>query len=136
MAAMKGEPMANRSLRTAQASTAARPAATLVTDTIEQRTIALAEQLGRIVATIQAKTEGLMDRQTVHQQLTRIRDGASALMDYVGGGPLSSQTSRAPARRPKTKPARQARTQKSSPARQPRRLKTKPAPRRSSNRRR
>jgi hypothetical protein len=115
MMGTKGKRMANRSAQTAPASRADEPAAPLVTDTIEQRTVALAEQLGRIVGTIQAKTEGLMDRQTVHQQLTRIRDGASALMDYVGGGPLSSQTSRPPARRPKTSPAR-----KTKPARRAR----------------
>jgi hypothetical protein len=115
MMGTKGQRMANRSAQTAPASRADEPAAPLVTDTIEQRTVALAEQLGRIVGTIQAKTEGLMDRQTVHQQLTRIRDGASALMDYVGGGPLSSQTSRPPARRPKTSPAR-----KTKPARRAR----------------
>jgi hypothetical protein len=54
------------------------------TDTVEQRLVAFAEQLGRIVGTVQARADGWLDRRTLNDELTRIRDGAADLLSHVG----------------------------------------------------
>ena len=41
-----------------------RGSATSATDPVEQRLVAFAEQLGRIVGTVQAKADGWLDRKT------------------------------------------------------------------------
>ena len=56
-------------------------------DAIEQRIVAFAEQLGRLVGTVQAKADGLVDLPALQEQVTRIRDGAAALLSQLGGGP-------------------------------------------------
>jgi hypothetical protein len=53
-------------------------------DAIEQRVVEFAESMGRMVGTVQAKAEGWLDRDALSEQLTRIRDGASALLTHVG----------------------------------------------------
>jgi hypothetical protein len=62
---------------TAPARTAAAP------DPMEQRVVAFAEQLGRIVGTVQAKTEGWMDREALSRQVTSVRDGAAELLEQL-----------------------------------------------------
>ncbi len=52
-------------------------------DTLEQKVVAFAEQLGRVVGTVQAKTEGWMDREALNKQMASIRDGAAALLEQV-----------------------------------------------------
>ena len=52
-------------------------------DPIEQRVVAFAEQLGRMVATIQAKAEGWMDRETLNEQIADVRDGAAHLLEQL-----------------------------------------------------
>jgi hypothetical protein len=59
--------------------------AAVTASTIEQRVVALAEQLGRLVGTVQARTDGWIDREAIAQQLARIRDGATGLMGHLGG---------------------------------------------------
>ena len=53
------------------------------TDAIEQRMLAFAEQLGRIVGTVQAKAEGWMDRDALNQQIAGVRDSATDLLDQL-----------------------------------------------------
>jgi hypothetical protein len=53
---------------------------------VEQRVIAFAEQLGRIAGTVQAKAEGWMDRETLTEQIGRVRDGAAALLKQLAEG--------------------------------------------------
>ena len=53
---------------------------------LEQRVVAFAEQVGRIAGTIQAKTEGWMDRETLNKQIARVRDDAAALLQHLAGG--------------------------------------------------
>jgi len=48
--------------------------------------VALAEQLGRLIGTVQAKTDGWMDA-GLQRQVTRIRDGAAGLLVQLGAGP-------------------------------------------------
>jgi len=53
-------------------------------DAIEQRLVAFAEQLGRLVGTVQARTDGWMDGPALQEQVTRIRDGAAGLLRQLG----------------------------------------------------
>ena len=69
---------------TAESATAA--AAGPRVDSLEQRMVAFAEQLGRIVGTVQAKTEGWLDREALNAQISTIRDSASDLLAQLGGG--------------------------------------------------
>src|SRR3954469_409687 len=52
-------------------------------DPLEQRVVAFAEQLGRIVGTVQAKTEGWMDRDALNKQIAGVRDSASELLEQL-----------------------------------------------------
>jgi len=75
-------------------------------DAIEQRVVALAEQLGRWVGTVQTKADGWMDVPALQEEVKRIRDGAAALLGQIGtavkAGARSAKATEA-ARR--TKPA-------------------------------
>jgi len=53
-------------------------------DGLEQQVIAYAEQLGRLVGTVQAKAEGWLDTERLNEQITRVRDGATALLERLG----------------------------------------------------
>ena len=54
-------------------------------EAMEQRVMAFAEQLGRIVGTVQAKAEGWMDRDALRKQLAEVRDGAADLLNQLAG---------------------------------------------------
>jgi len=77
---------------------------TSAADAIEQRVVALAEQLGRLVGSVQARTDGMLDRQAMNEQLTRIRDGATGLLGQLGVPALAPRR-RAPKRKAKAKSA-------------------------------
>ena len=49
----------------------------------EQKVVALAEQMGRLIGTVQARAEGWLDPQNMRDQLTRIQDGASDLLAHL-----------------------------------------------------
>ena len=72
----------NGTAKAAQSGTAA--ASNSTAETMEQQVIAFAEQLGRVVGTVQAKAEGWLDRDALKEQLSHIRDGASALLEQLG----------------------------------------------------
>jgi hypothetical protein len=72
-------------------------------DPIEQRVVAFAEQLGTLVGTVQAKTQGWLDPEAMGKELTRIRDGASQLLDQLS--PKALKAKKAPAKRKATKPS-------------------------------
>jgi hypothetical protein len=55
-------------------------------DSMENRMLAFAEQLGRIVGTVQAKAEGWLDREALSAQISTVRDSASELLSQLGGG--------------------------------------------------
>ena len=61
-------------------------------DPIEQRLVAFAEQLGRMVGTIQAKAEGWMDRETLNQQIVSVRDGAAHLLEQLADATKATKT--------------------------------------------
>lgn len=52
-------------------------------DGLEERVLAFAEQLGRIAGTVQARTAGLMDNDTLKRELARVRDGAADLLQQL-----------------------------------------------------
>ncbi len=61
-------------------------------DTLEQRVVAFAEELGRIAGTLQAKAEGLMDREALTKQIASVRDGAAELLEQLAGGATKPST--------------------------------------------
>ena len=67
-------------------TTAAGAPGATAADAMEQRVMAFAEQLGRIVGTIQAKADGWLDGETLPKQVATIRDEATRLLDQLTGG--------------------------------------------------
>jgi len=53
-------------------------------DVIEQQVVAFAEQLGRVVGTVQAKAEGWLDPKALSDQVARVRDSAASLLQQIG----------------------------------------------------
>src|SRR4029453_2028801 len=49
-------------------------------DAHEPRVVAFAEQLGRVVGTVQAKAEGWLDREALKKQIVGVRDRAADLL--------------------------------------------------------
>ncbi len=58
----------------------------MTANAMEQRVVAFAAQLGRIAGTVQAKAEGWLDRDTLYDQFTSVRDGAADLLEQLAGG--------------------------------------------------
>lgn len=58
-------------------------AATTHGDAMEQKVVALAEQLGWFLGTVRGKADGWLDNPTVRTEVARIRDGAAELMEQV-----------------------------------------------------
>ena len=67
-------------------TTAASAPGATAAEAMEQRVMAFAEQLGRIVGTIQAKADGWLDGETLHRQIAAVRDDATQLLDQLTGG--------------------------------------------------
>ena len=84
---------ANRETTTSSASGAT------TADPIEQRLVAFADQLGRMVGTIQAKAEGWMDRETLNRQIASVRDGAAHLLEQLADATKATKTPAAAAAR-------------------------------------
>ena len=68
-------------------------------DPTEQRLLAFAEQLGRMIGTIHSKAEGWMDRETLNQQIVSVRDGAAHLLEQLADATKATKTSAAVAAR-------------------------------------
>jgi hypothetical protein len=58
--------------------------------------VVFAEQLGRIVGTVQAKAEGWLDRDALNAQISTVRDSAAELLNQLGGAAALRQISRGP----------------------------------------
>ncbi len=81
---------------------------TLTPDSVQEKVVAFAEQLGRIVGTVQAKTEGWFDRQALRDELTSVRDTAAALLKQLGGEGQAAAKKKRRAKKPTaTKPLAQ-----------------------------
>ena len=52
-------------------------------EAMEQQVVAFAEQLGRMVGTVQAKAEGWLDPNALREQVGRIRDSATTLVQQL-----------------------------------------------------
>ena len=52
-------------------------------DRIEEKVVAFAKELGFLVGTVQAKTEGWLDRESLTKEIGRIRDSAAELLNHV-----------------------------------------------------
>jgi hypothetical protein len=80
--------MANRGSGTertgGQQATDAGP--TTTSDAMEERVVAFAEQLGRMVGTVQARAEGWMETERLSAQIAGVRDAAAELLERLGGG--------------------------------------------------
>jgi hypothetical protein len=65
---------------------------------VEQKVVQFAEQLGRMIGTVRAKADGLLDRQALDTEITAIRDAASRLLEQVkgSGGAVTRAKSAAP----------------------------------------
>ena len=75
----------SRTKRTDSGKTTANLSGVPPADTLEQRVAAFAEQLGRVVGTVQGKAEGWMDRETLNKQIAGVRDGAADLLAHLAG---------------------------------------------------
>jgi hypothetical protein len=53
---------------------------------LSAQAIALAEQLGRIAGTIEGTAEAWLNRQSLTDQLTRVRDGAAEMLESLTSG--------------------------------------------------
>ena len=53
---------------------------------LSTQAIALAEQLGRIAGTIEGTAEAWLNRQSLTDQLTRVRDGAAEMLESLTSG--------------------------------------------------
>jgi type IV secretory pathway TrbL component len=53
---------------------------------VEQKVVQFAEQVGRVVGTIRATADGLIDRRALSAQMSAIRDAAADLLQHVGKG--------------------------------------------------
>ncbi len=102
-----------------------------------EQAIALAEQLGRIAGTIEGTAESWVNRQQLTDQLARVRDGATQMLEGltsgIAKGREAASTLRLPglgrkSKRGKKKAAPAARTRQADPARAPGKRRRKPAP--------
>jgi hypothetical protein len=64
------------------------------TSEISSQAVALAEQLGRIAGTIEGTAEKWMDRASLTDQLTAVRDRAAQLLESLARGVARRQTGR------------------------------------------
>lgn len=78
-----GKPAVAESRKATGAKQQEAPAVTTA-DPVEQKFVALAEQMGRLIGTVQAKAEGWLDPKHMRDQITRIQDGATDLLSHLG----------------------------------------------------
>lgn len=83
-------------------------AATAETEGVEQKVVALAEQLGGFLGTVRAKADGWLDREALLKEVGRIRDGAADLLEQVNRANPLARTPATPAVAVATRPSRGA----------------------------
>lgn len=80
MAARKKQPYGETIVVTLPETKVASPAAG---GAIEPKLVAFAEQLGKLLGTVQAKADGWLDPKALKAEVVRIRDGAAELLDHM-----------------------------------------------------
>lgn len=65
---------------------------------VEKRVLALAEQLGRLMGTVERRTEGWLDQEALRNQVAQIRDEAAELMNHFGEAVSSGRSAANPAK--------------------------------------
>ena len=107
---------------------------------LEQQAIALAEQLGRIAGTIEGTAGAWLNQPSVVEQLTRVRDGATQLLNTLTEGAERGRKAAATAarrvrlQRPTRTPSKKkgasaaAQAKPPNPAHAPGKRRRKPAP--------
>ncbi len=60
-------------------------------DVVEQKVVALAEQLGWFLGTVRAKADGWLDRENLRKEVGRIRDVATDLLQHVDAASRSAR---------------------------------------------
>jgi hypothetical protein len=68
---------------------------TKIPDSMKQTVIAFAEQMGRIAGTVSAKTEGLIDRKALQDEIQSVRDKAASLLEQLAGKPAAGKRKKA-----------------------------------------
>ena len=97
---------------------------------------ALAEQLGRIAGTIEGTAESWVNRQQLADQLTRVRDGATQMLEGLTAGAergrnaatMAVRKVRSRVKAKTAKPVSVAATRQADPSRAPGKRRRKPAP--------
>ena len=84
------------------------------TSELNSQALALAEQLGRIAGALEGTAEVWLNRASVTDQLTKVRDGATQLLNSLAGAAASGR--RAVQRKVAPKPNRKARRSASATA--------------------
>ena len=82
-----GKPAASQSEKEAPAKH--ETGAVTTADAVEQKFVALAEQMGRLIGTVQSRAEGWLDPKNMRDQITRIQDGAADLLSHLGTGRMA-----------------------------------------------
>ena len=92
---------------------------------LSEQAIALAEQLGRIAGTIEGTAESWMVRQKLTDQLTRVRDGATQMLEGLTAGVAKGRKA---SKTKGAKAAPSARASQADPSHAPGKRRRKPAP--------
>lgn len=64
---------------------------------VEKRVLALAERLGRLMGTVERRTEGWLEQKALKNQVAQIRDEAAELMNHLGQAISSGRSTANPA---------------------------------------
>src|SRR5882672_9397451 len=72
---------------------------------MDEKVTAFAEQLGRIVGTVQGKAEGWLERQTLKDDLINVRDSAARLLEQLTGESGTAAAKKSLKKSPKKKAA-------------------------------
>jgi hypothetical protein len=63
---------------------------------MEDKVTVFAEQLGRMLGTVQGRAEGWLERQTLKDDLINVRDSAAKLLEQLTGGAGTAAATKSP----------------------------------------
>ncbi len=98
---------------------------------LNSQALALAEQLGRIAGTLEGTAEAWLNKASLTDQLTKVRDGASQLLNSLAAGAATARRATPQTDAPKTSravaPSRSASAANADPAHAPGKKHRKPS---------